>query len=173
MLMRLRAGDTGAMDALYDRFTPLLYSVALRITGRAADAEDVVQQTWTQAWQRARSYDPARGSVPAWLIRIARTRGLDLRRSLAARTRHEESAGAQDTDRPDPAASVAERQRHERVRAALAELHDGQRQVLLLAYFDGLAQSEIADRIGKPLGTVKTWTRRGLAQLRERMGEDA
>ena len=167
-VQRLAAGDTRALEELFDRHNPLLYPVALRILRRSADAEDAVQQAWVQAWRSARSYDPRRGPVAAWLLTLARTRALDLYRSLASRqraeTRVDPESGAPTSD---PAGSASRRQVGERVREALATLQPQQRQVLEIAYFEGLSQSEIAERLQTPLGTVKSWTRQGLLRLRE------
>ena len=166
---RLRAGDPKALDELYDRHTPLLYGIVLRILGRAADAEEVLQDAWVQAWKRAPSWDPARGTVAAWLITLARSRAIDRLRSLSARQRAETAAPTPEDTRvqDEPAASAADRQRSERMSAAMAALTAQQRQVLELGYFAGLSQSEIAARLGAPLGTVKSWTRQGLMRLRE------
>ena len=165
---RLRAGDVKALDELYDRHTPLLYGIVLRILGRSADAEEVLQDTWVQAWKRAASWDPARGTVAAWLITLARSRAIDRLRSRSARQRAETAAPIPEARGQDePAAGAADRQRSERMSAAMAALTPQQRQVLELGYFAGLSQSEIAARIGAPLGTVKSWTRQGLMRLRE------
>jgi RNA polymerase sigma-70 factor (ECF subfamily) len=171
---RLRAGDPTALAELYDRHTPMLYGLVLRIVGRVADAEEVLQDTWVQAWKRAESWEPGRGTVTAWLLTLARSRAIDRIRSVAARRRAEAAAEPPDPapDRDEPAKSVADRQRQERVSAALASLAPKQREVLVLGYFGGLSQSEIAARLGAPLGTVKSWTRQGLMRLRELVPEE-
>ena len=172
-LERLRAGDSAALGELYDRHSDLLYSLAARIAGNATEAEEVLQETWVQAWRRAAQYDPVRGSVGAWLVTIARSRALDRLRSAQSRARAEVAAGA-DAGHvaaapapPDAAQHAEHRQLSERVNAALASLETHQREVLELAYFGGLSQSEIAERLAAPLGTVKSWTRQGLARLRD------
>ena len=166
---RMSAGDPRALEELYDRHSPILYGLVLRIVGRVADAEEVLQDTWLQAWRRAATWDPARGTVAGWLVTLARSRAIDRIRSVASRQRAETAApppeGRLATD--EPAANVAQRQRQERVSAALATLTPQQREVLELGYFGGLSQSEIAARIGAPLGSVKSWTRQGLTRLRE------
>lgn len=166
---RLRAGDLKALDELYDRHTPMLYGVVLRIVGRAADAEEVLQDAWVQAWKRADTWEPGRGSVAAWLLTLARSRAIDRIRSVASRHRAEAAVPPPDlpVDRDEPAASAIDRQRQVLVSAALATLTAQQRQVLELGYFGGLSQTEIASRMGAPLGTVKSWTRQGLMRLRE------
>ncbi len=168
-MSRLCAGDTQALEELYDRHTPMLYGVVFRIVGRAHDAEEVLQDTWVQAWKRAETWEPARGTVAAWLLTLARSRAIDRLRSIASRQRAETAAPP-----PEPAASgdppasdAARSQLREQVSDALATLAPRQREVLELAYFGGLSQSEIAGRVGAPLGTVKSWTRQALMRLRE------
>jgi len=171
---RLRAGDTKALEELYDRHTPLLYGVVLRIVGRAQDAEEVLQDTWLQAWKRSETWEPERGTVTAWLLTLARSRAIDRIRSVASRRRAEAVAPPPDPPGPgnEPAAGAARSQLREQVSAALATLTPSQREVLLLAYFGGLSQSEIAERVGVPLGTVKSWTRQGLMRLRESVPQE-
>jgi RNA polymerase sigma-70 factor (ECF subfamily) len=169
---RLEARDERALEELYDRYTPLLYPLALRILRSAPDAEEALQQSWLQVWRKPAAYDPRRGGVAAWLVTIARSRALDLRRSLAARRRAEDKVETETVAPDDPTAPVARRQVSERVRKALAELPPEQRQVLEIAYFEGLSQSEVAARLEAPLGTVKSWTRQGLMRLRELLPQE-
>ena len=165
---RLRAGDMKALEELYDRHSPLLYSMVVRIVGHAHDAEEVLQDTWLQVWKRSESYDPSRGAVAAWLLTLARSRAIDRLRSRASRRRVEQAAEAEPGAAAEEASVSAEqRQMHASVTGALATLAPQQREVLELAYFGGLSQSEIAARTGAPLGTVKSWTRQALARLRE------
>ena len=167
-LLRAQSGDTRSLAELYDRYTPLLYPVVLRILRRPDDAEDALQETWIQVWKRSATYDPRRGTVAAWLLTVARTRALDRYRSVASRNRAESQVDPEPPNLPSgPPESAARRQLGERVRAALAQLAPHQRQVLEIAYFEGLSQSEIADRLSAPLGTVKSWTRQALTRLRE------
>ncbi|HKQ56648.1 MAG TPA: sigma-70 family RNA polymerase sigma factor [Candidatus Eisenbacteria bacterium] len=168
-MSRLQAGDTKALEELYDRYSPMLYAVVLRIVGRVADAEEVLQDSWVQAWRRAATWDPARGNAAAWLLTLARSRAIDRIRSVTARQRAETAAPVPDplTVADEPAASAAQRQSRERMAAALGSLTPSQREVIELAYFGGLSQTEIAARVGAPLGTVKSWTRQGLMRLRE------
>src|SRR5574341_421388 len=171
---RLRAGDLEALEELYDRHTPMLYGVVLRIVGRVHDAEEVLQDAWLHAWRRADTWEPERGTVAAWLLTLARSRAIDRIRSVASRLRAETSApppdpaGAGD----EPAAGAARSELREQVSAALATLTPPQREVLVLAYFGGLSQTEIAERVGAPLGTVKSWTRQGLMRLRESVPQE-
>ncbi len=173
-LERLAARDSGALAELYDRYSDLLYSLAARIVGAGADAEEVLQDTWMQAWRTAATYDPARGAVGAWLVTIARSRALDRVRSLGSRRRAETAAAEEAATEPapqapDPATGYARRMLKKDVTAALTALAPQQRQVVELAYFEGLSQTEIAARLDAPLGTVKSWTRQALLKLRERV----
>ena len=171
---RMAAGDSAALAELYDRYSDLLYSLALRIVGGAADAEEALQDTWLQAWRNAPSYDVSRGAVGAWLVTIVRSRALDRLRSLGSRRRAEmaaavEAAATPPPPAPDPAASHASRSLRKDVAQAMAALAPQQRAVVELAYFEGLSQSEVAERLQAPLGTVKSWTRQALLKLRDRV----
>ena len=172
-ILKLRGGDSSALEDLYDRYTPLLYSVAMRILRSASDAEEAVQQAWVQVWKSAERYEPRRGPVAAWLLTVTRTRALDLYRSLSSRKRAEGQVDPEPVNAAaDPAGAATRGQLSERVRKALGSLPIQQRQVLEIAYFEGLSQSEIATRLGAPLGTVKSWTRQGLMRLRELLPEE-
>jgi RNA polymerase sigma-70 factor (ECF subfamily) len=168
-MSRMASGDTRGLEELYDRHSPMLYGLILRIVGRVADAEEVLQDTWLQAWRRAGTWDPARGTPAAWLVTLARSRAIDRIRSVSARARAESATPVAEMSpaADEPAANAAQRQRRERVSAALAALTPRQREVLELGYFGSLSQTEIAERIGAPLGSVKSWTRQGLMRLRE------
>ena len=167
---RVRAGDPAALEELYDRHSSLLYSLILRIVSRPADAEELLQETWLQAWRRADTYDEGRGTVIAWLLNMARSRAIDRLRSAAARRRMEDRVEAEPPAAvATPAEDAERRQTRARVRAALEGLGAQQRQALELAYFGGLSQSEIAAKIGAPLGTVKSWMRGALLRLREQL----
>lgn len=172
-LLRVQAGDTRSLAELYDRYTPLLYPVALRILRSPADAEDVVQEAWLQVWKRSATYDPARGAIVAWLLTVVRSRALDRYRSLSSRKRAESKVDPEPVSAPpDPTRSAVQGQLSRRVSDALAQLSAQQRQVLEIGYFEGLSQSEIAERLGAPLGTVKSWTRQALTRLREMLPQE-
>jgi RNA polymerase sigma-70 factor (ECF subfamily) len=175
---RVAGGDPAALAELYDRYADMLYSLALRVVGSASDAEEVLQDAWLQAWRSARSYDPARGAVGAWLVTITRTRALDRLRSLGSRRRALDAAALEAASDPpapiaDPVIGHARRALRTNVAAAITALAPQQRQVVELAYFDGLSQSEIAARLNTPLGTIKSWTRQALQKLRERVPVEA
>ena len=168
-------GDVDAFEALYDRHSSVLYALLLRILGNAEDAEEVLQESFVKAWKSATTFDPARGSDAAWLISIARSRGIDRLRSRRIRTNREDEAGREISGRAGlvdtntGAESAIRSQEQVAVRNALGELPDPQRKALELAYFGGLSQSEIADRLGEPLGTIKTRMQLGMKKLRERL----
>jgi RNA polymerase sigma-70 factor (ECF subfamily) len=170
-LERLAAGDGAALAGLYDRHARAVYSIALRIVGDEADAEDVVQDVFAQVWRQASRYDETRGTVEAWLVMMARTRAID--RLRARRARPDSAATLADDSSTQPAAlmdpgdALTAARDAQRIRDALLELPLLQRLVIELAYFEGLTQSQIADRLEQPLGTVKTRIRLGLLKLRD------
>ena len=175
LIARAASGDERAIASLYDRYAGVLYAVAYRVVGQRADAEEVVLEAFTQAWRDAPRFDPARGSVAGWLTMIARSRAIDLVRARGRRDRITATAAAERADsspamgdwRPDPAGSVDHAERRVKVGEALAGLSAPQREVIELAYFEGLSQSEIAERLQEPLGTIKTRVRLGMQKLRE------
>jgi RNA polymerase sigma-70 factor (ECF subfamily) len=174
LIAQAAAGDERAIGQLYDRYATVLYTVAYRITGQRADAEEIVIESFAQAWREAGRFEPGRGSVAGWLTMIARSRALDLVRARARRERIIESAAAERPDAPlamgswrgDPADALERTERRRRIQAALEELSPPQRQAIELAFFEGLSQSEIAERLNEPLGTIKTRVRLGMQKLR-------
>jgi RNA polymerase sigma-70 factor (ECF subfamily) len=174
-LAAVAGGDAAAFEALYDRHSPLLYGLLLRILGSTEDAQEVLQETFVKAWTKAAMFDPSRGSETAWLISMARSRAIDRLRARKVRVERENDAGREISIQSSfvdsrSGADVAERsEERTAVRGALAELPEAQRIALELAYFEGLSQSEIAERLGQPLGTVKTRMQLGMKKLRERL----
>jgi len=166
---RMAAGDESALATLYDRHATPIYALALRITRRPEDAEDVTQQVFTQAWRTAARYDHSRGVVAAWLLMMARSRAIDClrRRDPACEGTPDDSQLAAIPD-PEPSVEyvVATRQQVEQVSMAMASLPAEQRRAIELAYYEGLTQREIASRTSTPLGTVKTRVRTALLSLR-------
>jgi RNA polymerase sigma-70 factor (ECF subfamily) len=177
-MSQLAAGDPVAFAALYDRHVRPVYSLALRILGDEGDAEDLVQEVFAYAWRRSSSYESNRGTVMAWLLTITRSRAIDRLRARRARPDHRTAADPETLDvlpaqgaGPDDQVLADEDAR--KVRAALERLPLLQRLALELAYFEGLTQSEIAERLEAPLGTVKTRIRAGLLKLREALSGEA
>jgi RNA polymerase sigma-70 factor (ECF subfamily) len=171
-MARVAARDTAGLEVLYDRYSTMVYSLALRIVRNTSDAEDVTQEAFAQVWSQAARFDPERGAVAAWLAVIARSRALDRLRRLDTRGA---AAGDEGLDAiPDPGPSVemmaASAEQVSAAREALAALPADQRTALELAYYEGLTQAEIAARTATPLGTVKTRVRTGLQRIRDAMG---
>lgn len=175
LVRRAAAREEAALAELYDRYSPLLLAVARRILGATGDAEEVLQEAFFQAWLQADRYDPGRSSVSTWLVLIARSRALDRLRARQTRERAAEAAGQEPPAR-DPSSGgdghVLHAERRRRVRGALSELPPEQREVLDLAFFGGLSQSEIAAQTGTPLGTVKTRALLGMKKLRQALREE-
>ncbi|MEO7598312.1 MAG: sigma-70 family RNA polymerase sigma factor [Opitutus sp.] len=173
-LIRLMAeGDRRACADLYDRFSRPLYSVALRILNDQSEAEDIVQDVFLALWEKAGSFDVARGSAFGWAITLTRNRAIDRlrtrrrRSTLLSESFVEDLPGGSSTVDPDSADDLIFKEKTIEVRAALATLPAEQVRALELAFFSGLTQQEIAARLSEPLGTVKARIRRGLLKLRD------
>ena len=164
LLERIAGRDANALADLYDRYAPVALALAGRILGDRSEAEDVLQIVLTRVWQEAGRYDPSKGSVTSWLLSWVRNGSIDrLRRRDALRRATLHSA---DQSRPEQAPPDASEER-EKVARAVADLPPDQRQVIELAYFEGLSQTQIAQKLGEPLGTVKTRMRLGMIKLRQ------
>jgi len=175
LLPAVAQGDLVAFEELYDRYSSTLYALLLRILGNPEDAQEVLQEAFVKVWTNATSYDASRGSEVAFLISIARSRGIDRLRSRKIRSDRENDAGREISvvssfvENKTGADDAIQSQERKAVRGALAELPEPQRVALELAYFEGLSQSEIAARLGEPLGTIKTRMQLGMKKLRERL----
>jgi RNA polymerase sigma-70 factor, ECF subfamily len=170
VVTRMARGDSSAVAELYDRHARALYSLALRMLSDAADAEDVVQDVFTQAWRQAGRYDPTRAPVIGWLLVITRARALDRLRARRARIAPAPlDVVTIDPVDPGPGQELQAIGNEEaaRLRQALEALPEGQREAIELAYYRGLSQSDIAQKLQQPLGTVKTRMRTALLKLRE------
>ncbi len=166
-----------ALSELYDRYGRLVFSLALNSVGDPATAEEITQDVFVRVWQRARQYRADRAKVSTWLTSIARNRAIDQLRRRSSRPEQRSVPWAElapgtepSVNGPEEAASLT--MERERVRASIARLSDGQKQALALAYFQGLTQSQIAEALALPLGTVKTRIRLGMQRLREMLQED-
>ena len=170
LVLEIAGGSSDALGVLYDRYARIVYALARRMLHQVEDAEEVVQDVFSQVWRDARRYQAARASVAGWIVMLARTRSIDRLRSRMARP-DLTSAVAPDTASPiasgerDPEQTAMQEQHAAAVRTALQRLPESQRLLMELSYYDGLTQSEIAARTGVPLGTVKTRIRSAMATL--------
>ncbi len=169
LVRRVASGDGRALSDLYDRYAGLIFGSGVRYLGDRGLAEDLVQDVFTSVWRNAAGFDPARASFSTWVYRITRNRATDLIRRRKARVRTAENDPLFEPGGDDPAGELS---RSFDVASALSRLSAVHREVLVLAYFEGLSQSEISRRTGTPLGTVKSRTTAALRALREDLGED-
>ncbi len=171
LVLAMGRGDSSALATLYDRHASSMLALAKRIVVTSSAAEDIVQEVFLEAWKKARSYDPSRGGVKSWLLLRTRSRSIDFRRtasqSRAATVSDDfwaEHAGA-------PISDISFAPDQIRVRRAMSALPKDQREALLLGYFEGLSSSEIALRVGAPVGTVKTRVAAALSKLRAALSD--
>jgi RNA polymerase sigma-70 factor, ECF subfamily len=169
LMFRLQQREPEALAELYDRYGGMAYRLILRMVRDEGIAQDLVQETFLRAWNRAAAFDSERGAAGPWLLTIARNRAIDYLRAQGRQSQNtlefnEIERPALFTDFPDEALNF---DLARQVKRALERLSLQQREAIELAYFEGLSQSEIAGRMGQPLGTVKTWTRRAMQQMRE------
>lgn len=175
LIERIQSGDRTAFMAFYDRFSPLLFSVAARVLGDRKEAEDVLQEIMLVIWNKSGEYNPQLGSLSSWAVALTRNKSLDRLRSRTRRLRliEEVAIMAEESDSSSsPSANevIHGRERAEMLRAAMKELPAEQRMAIELAFFTGLSQTDIATRLQQPLGTVKARIRRGMLRLREQLG---
>jgi len=173
LLASIAAGDRDAFSRFYDLTAPMAFGLIWRVLRDPEAAAEVLQDVFWQVWQDASRYDPDRGTPEAWLVMRAKTRAIDRLRSIRRRDRtfvapvDESVAQRREDQAPNPAVVAEDRGL---IQTALAQLPEAQRRVIELAFFEGLTQSEIAARLGEPLGTVKTRARLGLDRLRGALG---
>ena len=164
--------DRDAFSQLYDRFSTLVFTLAMRMLRARSDAEDLLQDVFVQVWRQAQNYSTERGSPEAWIVNLARSRAIDKIRSIRRMEKSfvltDDPARAESSDNVE--SSAAESEARMAMNSALANLPETQRKVLELAYFGGLTQTEIATRLAEPLGTVKTRMRSAIQRLREMLG---
>ena len=194
VVLEMASGSEAALETLYDRHATAIFAAVYRLTSDRGTAEEVVQETFLTLWNRAETFDPATGSLASWLHAIARNRAIDRLRAIARRpalvdmtsiaapdedqsgalerlaTRGSVVAGSVPATLPEEAVTAASVR--DALRAAVAAMPEDERTVILLAYQDDLSQTEIAERLGWPLGTVKTRTRRALHRLRTALGRE-
>jgi len=164
LVSAISSGDEQAMAQLYDRYSPIIYSVALRVLGDTGAAEDILQEVFLQLWRSPAMFDASRGSMPGWLAVIARNRAID---SLRKRRPETDIAQVVVSVEPDLAGKAEWSRAADKIRSALGGMPAPQRSALEMAFFDGLTHTEIAEKTGEPLGTIKTRIRAGLMILRK------
>jgi RNA polymerase sigma-70 factor (ECF subfamily) len=171
---RLKRRDPHAMSVLYDRYGRLTYSIILRIVRNEGVAEDLVQETFLRVWNRIPAFDRQRGAIGPWILTVARNRAIDYLRSAEGRGSErvfELDLLEQPTLFASAQSGLLTLDRQKMIRDALEHLTPNQREVIELAYYEGLSQTEMAERLKQPLGTVKTWVRTALKMLRQELGE--
>ena len=171
---RLQRREPDAIGDLYDRFGRLAYSVIFSIVRDGAIAEDLVQETFLRVWNRVQGFEAGRGALGPWLLAIARNRAIDYVRSVSSRmdrNSYEFDAREHPSLFVDMEREVFNKDHARIIKTALAKLNANQQKVIELAYYEGLSQTEMAERMGQPLGTVKTWVRTALQALRAELGQ--
>ena len=164
LVSAIRSGDEQAMAELYERYSAIVYSVALRVLGDTAAAEDILQEVFMHFWRTPDVFDATRGSLPGWLAVISRNRAID---SLRKRRAETDIADVVVSIEPDLASGTDWSRALEKIRSVLGGMPSTQRSALEMAFFEGLTHSEIAAKTGEPLGTIKTRIRAGLVILRK------
>ena len=170
LIRKVAEGDQSALTVLYDSTSRPVFGLILRVVNDRSIAEEVLLDVYTQVWRQASAYDVKRGAPLAWLMMIARTRGIDRLRSGKYEQQNKESLeaiGDITAGTASPEADTVNSERRQLVRSAIETLSAEQREVIELAYYSGLSHSEIALKLGQPLGTVKTRTRLGMTKLRD------
>jgi RNA polymerase sigma-70 factor (ECF subfamily) len=172
LMVRLQRRDPQALAELYDRYGQVVFRLILRMVRDSGAAEDLVQETFLRVWNRVGGFDSDRGAVGPWLLAVARNRAIDYLRGQGHRAGS--TIELNETEHPglfaDLPTNVFNFDIVRQVKRALDQLESQPRQAIELAYFEGMSQTEIAERMGQPLGTIKTWTRRAIQQMREALG---
>jgi len=175
LVERIRQADQAALDLLYRRYSAPVYSLVWKVLQSSEEAEDVALDVFWQVWRQAGRYDPSRGAPPAWIFTLARSRAID--RLRARKRREDRTVSIDDPDlnidpldeKAAPDEVVSFRQNRDAVRAAMSKLSVVQREAVELAFLQGMTHVEIAEKLGQPLGTVKTRIRQGLIRLRKHL----
>jgi RNA polymerase sigma-70 factor, ECF subfamily len=178
LMRRIADGDSTALAALYDRHAGLVYSIGLRVLRDPVDAEDLLTEVFWEIWKRGDRFDASRGAPLTYIATLARSRSIDRQRSSASRGKKtgpiQELSPSNEpiSIAADPAKGILYAEQQSRVRQALNQLDPTQREVVELAFLDGLTHTQIASRLDKPLGTIKTYIRQGLIRLRDFLRTD-
>ncbi len=178
LLQQIARAETQALSELYDRYGRLIYSLAVRVVGEGETAEEITQDVFVKVWRNAHTYQPELGRPVTWLVSIARHRAIDVLRRRRVRadgyleTAEIEGFPLKSNAEEEPEPQTERDSSRERINRAISSLPAEQRIVLLLAYFEGLSHSELAERLNEPLGTVKTRLRLGLQKLRQLLESD-
>ncbi len=172
LLRRVAQGDRQGFEELYDRFSGVLFAIANRVLNNQEAAEDVLQDVFVQIWEKAPLYDPARGKPMTWAVTLTRNKAIDRLRSIVRRNRlqdevQRESATFEQFDDRSSFDAVSSGETNQLVRVAVRKLSKDQREAIELAFFSSLTQTEIAERLNEPLGTIKARIRRGMMRLRD------
>jgi RNA polymerase sigma-70 factor (ECF subfamily) len=174
LLRRIAATDRGAFAEFYDRHSTLMFSVACKILNDQTEAQDVLQETFVQIWEKAKNFDPKLGKASSWVAVLVRNKAIDRLRASQRRSRLAEQAEAHSEIATDLSETVNEtmhgQENAKLIRSAITELPAEQRNAIELAFFSGLTQNEISAKLNQPLGTIKARIRRGLLKLRDQLG---
>jgi RNA polymerase sigma-70 factor (ECF subfamily) len=178
LLARVAKRERAAFEQLYSRYANILYATAMKFLKEDADAQDVVQDVFIQIWDKAKLYDPAKGKPLTWALTMTRNRSIDRIRAIQRRTRlrddfEKETVVDESASLREALSGVDASEKSQILRDAVGRLSPEQKKVIELAFFGGLTQSEVAERLGEPLGTVKARARRGLMKLKEILGQQS
>lgn len=176
LMKRIQARDADALEELYDLYYRLLFGMVISIVKKREEAEDLLQEIFVNIWNKADSFDPERGNVYSWIVTLTRNKAIDRIRSKGYKTQQKQSVSIHkplfslEGDKHDPMETTIFSDRAELVKKALDEIPEKQCEVIKIAYYRGMTQSEIADHLDIPLGTVKTRTRQGMIKLKRILG---
>ncbi|WP_246043124.1 sigma-70 family RNA polymerase sigma factor [Fodinibius saliphilus] len=177
LMKRIQSRDAYALEELYELYERLLFSMVLSIVKKREEAEDLLQEIFVKIWKKAESFDPERGNVYSWIVTVARNKAIDRIRSKGYKTQKKQSVSIHEPlfslegDKYDPMETTIFSDRAELVKKALDKIPEKQSEVIKIAYYRGMTQSEISDHLDIPLGTVKTRTRQGMIKLKRILGE--
>lgn len=180
-MAEVQAGDKKSLGKLYNRYNRILFGMIYKVLRNREESEDLLQEVFVQAWEKAEQYDPTRGTVYSFLVTMTRNKAIDRTRSKAYKNSRKDDHVINDDDfslnlshnSPNPEEDMELHERAVKVREALGSLNKKEREVLYISYFHGLSQTEISDKINIPLGTVKYRMRQGMIKLREMLAEAA